>query len=187
MDIKNVLSIVGGLVMVAGFVPYIKAIFRGTAKPSKASWLIWAILDSITLAAMYTEGATNGQIIGSVACAWVVTALSLRYGIPGWSKLDKFCLASAAIGITLWQALSSPLLALGISLTVVFLGSIPTFVSAWKDPSREDKLAWALFWVSCVLSVMAVPNWTMADVAQPMTFLVIESIMMYILFLRPRK
>lgn len=186
MAFKTVLSIVAGVLFIAAFVPYIRAILRGETKPAKASWLIWATLDSITIAGMYAEGTVNGQIIGAVCGAWTVAMLALKYGMPGWTKLDKSCLAGAVLGIVLWRVFSNPVLGITTSLSVVFLGSIPTFSSAWKDPNREDRTAWTVFWLSCVVAVIAVPQWTLADAAQPITFFVTESIMMYILYFRPR-
>jgi hypothetical protein len=37
-----------------------------------------------------------------------------------------------------------------------------------------------------VCAVIAIPHWTLADATQPITFFVIDTIMMYILFIRPR-
>jgi len=183
---KETLSILAGLLFVAAFVPYIRAILRKETKPAKASWLIWASLDTITLAGMFFKDTVNGQILGAVLGAWVVAVLALKYGTPGWTKLDKACLVGAVLGIVLWQVFNDPVFGIVTSLSVVFLGSIPTFTSAWKDPSRENKLAWTIFWVSCVCAVIAIPHRTLADAAQPITFFAIETIMMYILFVRPR-
>lgn len=180
------LSIFAGVLFITGFVPYIRAILRKETKPAKASWAIWAILDSITLAGMFCEHAINGQIVAAVVGAWLIVFLAIKYGTSGWTKLDKFCLVGAVLGIALWQLSSNPVLGILTSLGVVFLGAIPTFVSAWKEPGRENKLAWTMFWVSCVCAVIAVPQWTLADAAQPITFLVIESVMVYILYIHPR-
>lgn len=183
---KEVLQVLAGLLYIAAFVPYIRAILRKETKPAKASWLIWASLDTITLAGMFFNNTVNGQMLGVVLGAWVVALLALKYGTPGWTKLDKFCLGGGVLGIVLWQVFNDPILGIVTSLSVIFLGSFPTFTSAWKDPSRENKLAWTIFWVSCVCAVIAIPHWTLADAIQPITFFVIETIMMYILFIRPR-
>lgn len=192
---KETLSVLAGLLQVAGFFPYVRAILRdrrmpigtpGKMEPSKATWIIWASLDTITLAGMYVKDTVNGQILGAVLGVWVIVVFALKYGAPGWTKLDKFCLGGAVLGIVLWQVFNDPVLGIMTSLSVVFLGSIPTFVSAWKDPNHEDKLAWTISWVACVCAIIAIPHWTLADAAQPITFFAIGSVMMYILYVRPR-
>ena len=176
------IGVISGLIYLFGFVPYAIAVLNNSAKPTKVSWLIWISLDVITLVGMIANKTVNGQIIGIVAGGSFVLILALIKGEPGWSKLDKFCLAGALVGIILWAAFQNPLLGVLSSQAVIFLGSIPTFVSAWKDPSRENKTAWTLWWVSCILAIIAIPQWTLADSVQPVNFLLIESVMMYILF-----
>ncbi|MEK7511465.1 MAG: hypothetical protein AAB575_00400 [Patescibacteria group bacterium] len=191
---QAVFSAIAGLLYLVAFSLYILAVLRdrhlpagtpGKIEPSKATWIIWASLDTITISGMYVEGTVNGQILGAVAGAWIVVVFALKYGTPGWTLLDKLCLSGAVVGIVFWNVFDSPILGVIISLSVVFLGSIPTYVSAWKDPGRENKLAWVIFTISCVCALIAVPQWTLADASQPITFFAVEAVMMYILFVRP--
>ena len=186
MTVKDIFSMLGGICAIAGFVPYIRAILLKQTKPAKATWVIWATLDTITFFGMYSKHALNGQMIGIVTGVWVVVVLALKYGDPGWTKLDKSCYCGAFVGIILWVAFDSPVIGIMISLSIIFLGSIPTFVSAWKDPSKENKLGWAIYWFSCVFTLAALPGWTLEDAAQPIIFFLIETVMIYILFVRPR-
>lgn len=181
---QQMLTITSGVLFVIGFLPYAIAIVRGKTKPAKASWIIWASMDSVLLAGMFAKGAMNGQILGAVLGAWIIVALALKFGTPGWTKLDKFCLVGTVLGVTLWWIFNNPLLGIVINLSVGFIGSMPTIVSAWQDPNREDKLAWTIFWASCVIAVWAIPSWTIADAGQPLTFFTIETVMMYILYFR---
>ena len=186
MNIQGVLSVLAGVLFVAGFFPYIRAILVGTTKPANASWIIWASLDTITICGMAVQHTLNGQIIGAVAGAWIVVALALKYGTRGWTLLDKFCLTGAVLGIILWKIFSSPTLGIITSNSVVFLGSIPTFVSAFKDPTKEDKLGWTIFWLSCICAVVAIPKLTFDDAIQPIVFFFIETTMMFLLYIKPR-
>lgn len=117
--------------------------------------------------------------------AHVVVIFAVKYGAPGWTRLDKFCLVGAIIGIALWKLFSNPTLGIITSNSVVFLGSIPTFVSAYKDSTKEDKVGWTIFWLSCICAVLAIPKLTFDDAVQPITFCSIETIMMYLLYIRP--
>jgi hypothetical protein len=129
---------------------------------------------------MLAKHAVNGQIVGAIIGAWVIVFLALKYGTPGWTRLDKFCLAGAIIGIALWKL--DPAFAIMASNITAFLGSIPTFVSAWNDPGKENRTAWTIFWISCACAIVAIPALTLADTVQPITFFLIESTMMFILY-----
>jgi len=181
---KEIFSVLAGVIFVIGYIPYIISILRKKTKPAKASWIIWLSLDTITIASMFAMNALNGQMIGAVIGAWVIVILALKYGTPGWTLLDKICITGAIFGIVMWQLFDSPLLGILINLAVTFIGSIPTFLSAWEDPGREDKLAWILFLMSCICALIAVPDWNLADAAQPITFFVIEATVVAIIFLR---
>jgi hypothetical protein len=183
---KDVLSVLAGALVIVAFVPYIWAILRKEAQPAKATWIVWAFLDTITFAGMLAKHSMNGQIVGSICGAWTIVLLTLKYGKSGWTLLDKLCLGGAFLGIALWQAFNNPVLGIVTSLSVVFLGSFPTFASAWNDPSKEDRTAWTIFWLSCVVAMFAIPAATLADAAQPTTFFLIETTMVCILYLRPR-
>jgi hypothetical protein len=128
----------------------------------------------------------NGQIVGAITGAWIVVVLALKYGVPGWTKVDKFCLGSVIIGLGLWGVFDNPVISIVVNCGAGLIGSIPTIMTAWKDPSQENKLAWTIFFASCVCAIVAIPHWTPADAAQPITFFTIETIMMYVLWIRPR-
>jgi len=195
-------SVIAGIVFVSGFIPYILAIFgkkivfgkkvirlipTKKTKPAKASWLIWAVLDSLALAGMIVEGTVNGQIVGAVLCASFVFVLALRHGKKGWTLLDKACLASGFLGGVLWVIYMDATPGIIVASAALFIGSFPTFASAWKNPEHEDKIAWTIFWVSCIFAFLGAPKWNVDGLAQPISFFVVESIMMYILYVRARK
>ena len=187
MDIQSILTTTAGVVFVLGFLPYIISIVWGDGKPSKATWITWLVLDSILLVGMYTEDSVNGQIIGATIGAFIIIVLALKYGTPGFTPLEKWCLAGGAIGITLWLTFDAAILGILMSNAVIFIGAVPTMKSAWKNPKNENKVAWTFFWVSCLFALAAIEEWTLAEIAQPVNFTIIETIMMYLLYVRKPK
>ena len=157
---KNIFTILAGVIWVVAFIPYTVSILSHKTKPMKASWIIWLTIDYITFASMAAKHSLNGQMIGVVLGGTIVLILALIYGDRGWTKLDKFCLCGAIIGIILWQIFHDPNFGIMSGVVIGIIGSFPTFVSAWKDPSRENRLAWTLFVTSCVFAIMAIPQWT---------------------------
>jgi len=181
----DALSFISGILFAAGGVLYIIAIVRGK-KPQKVTWLVWSLLDSLTFFGMYSSGAPIGQILSAACVAWITFAFAIKYGTSEWFKTDIVCLGLGILGIVLWQTVDSATWAILAGVSGIIVGAYPTFVSAIQDPSQEDKLGWTLFWLSCIVAVAAVPKWTLDNAAQPLTFLAIESAMMYLLFIRPQ-
>lgn len=179
------LSVLAGLLYLAAFAPYIRAILRQETKPATTSWIIWAILDTILLVGMVVEQTVNGQIAGAVLGSWAVVLLAFRYGSSGWTTLDRICFGGALLAIVLWQLFDDPLVGILTSLLAYSIGFAPTIASALKDARRENTAAWSLFWISSLCSLLAIPVWNVAYAAQPITFFVMNSVMMYILLIHP--
>jgi hypothetical protein len=184
---RNVLATLAAIMYFSGFIPYVVGIVRSGKRPVRSTWFVWALLDSITFFSMLAQHAFNFQIMAAVIGCWTVFLLSLKYGKPGFDRLDAACLAGAALGIGCWAALGDPKLGITMSLAVTFIGSIPTFVSAWKDPRDENLTAWIVITVSCVLTVAAVPSWSFVDATQPIVFLAIGAIVTAVLLARQRR
>ena len=181
---RDTLNIVSGFLFFCGFVPYFWAIIQGKASPSIVSWAIWATLDVILGIVLYNKGAPYQQIAGAAVGASITVILSMRYGTVSCTQLDRYCIGGAISGIALWWVLDNPTLAILVFCATIFLGSIPTLQSARDTPEKENKLAWLIFWISCVLAVAAIDTWTITDTAQKMTFMVVQTIVVCLLYRR---
>lgn len=170
-----------GVLAVIGSLKYIWAILHG-AKPKRVTWFIWGTLNLIILASMWEGGReTNWQIIVFTVNAWTVALLALRYGVPGWNRMDAVCAAGAAISLALLRG--HPQWALGLSLAVTCWGAMPTIMSAWQDPARENLTAWMIGAGSSVLLFVAIP-WTFTAAAQPVTFFLVNASVAGVIFFR---
>jgi hypothetical protein len=200
--LKTTLSIISGIIFLAAFIPYIRAILFQGAKPSKVSWLVWALNDMIALGAMYAASALNFTIVGAVCGAWIVTGLAFRFGETNWRKIDLYCLGGSLAGLAValvFQVLGisfeihvleqtivvkAAKIVLASSMIALLVGSITTFDNAWHEPHEENFTAWAMYLTSCIVSLFAVPMWDFENAAQPITFTVIEAIVVGILLYR---
>jgi hypothetical protein len=182
-DVKEYCSIVAGALYLLGYAPYLWYVVKDRrAKPLWAPWLIFSVVESIALWEMRTKGVDNWQIWGSVIGSWLTLAVTMIYGQPGLKRLDAFCLIGAIAGVIVWQTCGQLLVGLMMSLGAIAIGMIPIFMSAWTDPYAEDKRGWTLFWVSCVFATIAVPKWDLVNAAQPVSFLMTETIVMILLW-----
>lgn len=193
---RELADLAAGLLYIIAFIPYALAIWRtrkmpsgahGKTQPAKASWIVWAILDTVVLIGMYVEKTVNGQIIGAVIGIWVVVFLSLKFGQSGWKKRDKICLGIGITGLIFWKLSDNPELGILFSLIGMFIAAYPTFKEAWRDPSHEDKPTWIIFSVACVFALIAVPKWTIAHAGLPITAFIIDVPITVIIYFRSLK
>lgn len=184
---RGLLNTLSAILMVIGMIPYVIAVCKGTCRPAKVSWCLWLLLDTITFVGMWVKGALNAQITACVIGGWITLLFVLWFGEKKkLTKLDIFIVAGAITGLALWVVMSDPIWAIVIPMIVLFLASYPTFVNAWQDSSNENRVAWTIITLSSVCAVAAIPDWTLANSSQPLSFLIIELIMMWLLWIRPR-
>lgn len=187
---SDIFSTLSGIVFVAAFGPYLRAILRGETKPMIVTWVLWLSLDLIFGFQMYSADTLNWQILGAIVGSSLVIALSVRHGDRAWDGKDVLRLIGSATALLVWLISGSATIGMVVTTTVLVVGAIPTFTSAWNNPELEDKLAWAMFFASCLLQLAAlgpIRGWTLETALQPLSFTFIETVMVMILFVLKRK
>lgn len=176
------LLLLAGAIYLTSFIPYYFGIVRKKVQPSVSSWIVWAMLDTTTAWAMWETRTVNPLILAAAITGWGVVPLSLIYApCWKWTRLDTFCLTAVALSVVILVGQDAASISLAITLSVTAVGSVPTIVNAFNEPGREDRTAWSMQWISCVLTVAAV-EWKVEALMQPLLFLVVESIMVFILW-----
>lgn len=139
-----------------------RAIFYGAWKPSLSTWSIWVTLDALLVAQGYLSGArgTLWQLGIYLAGALIVVALAVRYGERRWSRVDSCCTVGAVVSIAVWLITKSPQIALLCSVGAHFMGALPTVLSGWSSPEREDLTTWGLFLLSTYVNIGAIESWS---------------------------
>lgn len=182
------LSAMGGVFFLVAFIPYNIHLARG-GQSAWVSWFIWVVLDVLTLGAMLAKGTANWQIIAATVGGAITLCFVIARSRTGWkvwkdiSGRDIFCLAGASIGTALWL-FSDASWGIAAFMATLLIGSWPIVQDAWKHPERESFGAWCLFMLSCVFAVMGVKEWSLAEAAQPASFFVIETVIIFTLLTR---
>ncbi|MCX6703817.1 MAG: hypothetical protein NTV02_03995 [Candidatus Zambryskibacteria bacterium] len=179
------MNTLSGVLFFVAFLPYIWAIINYETIPSPVSWAIWASVDTLVLVAMKKERASIGQITGAVAGAWVITTLAIIFGKPTMGSIEWVSIAGAALGVIIWQKTGNAVLAVVCSQLATFVGAFPTFANGYANPSQENPIAWTIWLVSCICALFAIKKWNLAEALQPVTFTVIETVMVVLVVIRP--
>ncbi len=167
---------------------YIRAILRGTTKPSRSSFWIWSLVQVLTVASYAASGGglavalSAGYSVGFL----LIAVLSLSRGEGHWRTLDTLCLFGAVASVAAWWLTRSSEIALILLLVTDGIGFIPTIAKSWRRPQFEDRLAWTLTSIASVTNLFAVQGWTSVDLAYGAYYVAMNGFVTALLWLRPR-
>lgn len=173
------------ILSVVGCLPYIWAIVNHQTVPSPVSWVIWASVDVLALVAMWKKKALNGQIVGAVVAAGLTACFALFFGKPTVGLIEWISIAIALASVILWQVKSDAIYGIVGSQVAIAAGAIPTIVGAYHNPTHENPIAWLIWLSSCICVLFAIKKWDLANALQPLTFTVNNTIMVFLVTIRP--
>jgi hypothetical protein len=152
------LSAVSVLAFIFAAPPYIIDTLRGKTKPERAAWFIWSVLGVIAFVAQLELGATWSLLFTGLDTAGCILAflLSLRYGVGGWTLLDKVALGIAASGVVISLAAHAPIVALGGVILADTSGSFLTIRKTFLMPESETTISWLLVSLGALCSLLLV-------------------------------
>ena len=178
-DFQPLFGMFAGLLSVLAFGPYILGILRRQIQPQRSTWVVWAVLASVSVAAQVASGASHalGFSFVQVGATVLVAALSLAYGTARrFSALDFGVLAGAGLGLLLWSITDTPSYALALSISLSALAALPTVLRSYADPGSESLACWGLLLTASLLAVLAVGPADAAMLAYPVYLLLLYTV-----------
>lgn len=190
---KMAFTVLSSALTAVAALPYIIDIARGRARPRIASWGIWAVAQAVGafsgFAAWQIPGACY-TLFCAAGCAAVVF-LGWRHGSREFGRLDAVCVTLGMEGVVLLAlAAAMPDLmpmswAVGVSVATDFLAYLPTFHHAWRRPSEEPWLPYALFGAAAALTLMAADFRVLTGVIYPLYLFLADSAMVIMIVASP--
>src|ERR1017187_6453042 len=112
---------IAGILALLQIIPYIVSILRGNTKPERATYLIWFIIDAMTISSYIAVGArtTIWAGVAFTISKVIILGLSIKRGMGGFSKFDITCLFLALVGIIIWVSTKNALLTLYFGTVVI--------------------------------------------------------------------
>lgn len=167
MTLPQLLGITSGVLLTAGYLPYIYEVFKKKTIPNRMSWFIWSLSTATILFGVHETGTNEAiwvPIADAVGC-FVIFLLSLRFGVGGSSTTDRISLLVCVMSLVGWWLTGNALLALVLNLCIYVSGYVPTIKKALDDPTSESSTAWMLFFSGVVLNLLTVAIGTDSGIA----------------------
>ncbi len=164
------LALASGALIALSCIPYIRDILLAKTKPQRMTWLIWMVLLTIAFFVQIAKGGTWSLITTGVDWLGVVVIfiLSIKRGMGGATRLDKWALAGAGLGLVLWYLTSEPMYALIITICIDFIAGMLTILKTYKEPGTETFVAYMICGTGGLLGVLSVGKLDLALLLFPL-------------------
>jgi hypothetical protein len=180
------LAVVAGLLTAVCVIPYLRDIYRGTTRPQRVSWLVFAVLSIVAAVSQFMDGAYAGAwLTGGAALGFTLVFLvSIRRGVGGMSFNDALSLIVASCGLGVSLAVQEPF----IAVLAVVVAEVPavslTVQKALRDPKSETASTWLIDGLAGVCALLAVSELSLAQVLYPLHHIVANSCVLAAIVLR---
>lgn len=166
---RETLAVVAAAMTAACVVPYLRDIRRGTTRPQRTSWLVFATLAAVAAISQAAAGSGAGTWLagGSAVGFGAVFVASIRSGVGGFAAPDRAALAVAAAGIVVSFVMARPLVAV-VGVVVAEIGAVALTVrKSLADPDSETRSTWTVDGLAGLLSIVAVDHVTATTLLYP--------------------
>jgi hypothetical protein len=169
IDLLPILGVVAALVAIAGTIPYVRDMLRGTTLPHRGTWLIWSLLSVLVFVSQRADGATWSLVVAGmqVVLNGLVFGFAVYRGVGGVSVADRLMLAIAAGGALGWVIADEPFVATACVVVADLLGLAMMLPKTYRDPESETLATFALASVSGALATASVGAADLALVIYP--------------------
>lgn len=182
--LTSIFGIAAGIFSFSAYLFYIVAILRGTTKPSRSTWFIWAFI-GIILAVSYRASGAEDTIwvaVSEAIAPTVIALLAIKYGVGGTDKIDIIAFAGSLFSLVLWWVFGSPIIALVTNLAIDFFAALPTIKKTRCNPHEEDRFAWTLTQTGNLLNLFAIDKLIFGVLVYPIYTFIIDGVITGILY-----
>ncbi len=179
----EIIGILGGLLAIAGSIPYIINAYKKKITPHQITWGIFTLVDIIAIANQLAAGATNSVwlVVGFALANLTIFVLSLRHGAGGTERLDIVVLCGAVLGVIAWQISGHPIASIIANMVVITLAFAPTYKKGWINPKSETSTIFLLGAIASLLAAISVGRLDYTLLLTPLFTFVIQGALFIVL------
>ncbi len=181
-----VAGVLAGMVSIADTIPYIRDTLRGTTRPHRGTWMIWALLAILACSSQGAGGATWSLIMAATQAVLtsLIVVLALGRGEGGMGAGDALMIAVAGAGVGGWAATDEPIVATGCVVGADLVAAVMMVPKTYRDPGSETLSTFVLASVAGALAAAAVGAPDLALLLYPIYYCVVNGAIALLIYLR---
>lgn len=186
MEYKIIISVIATTLVLVGYLPYIRDIFKRKTVPHMFTWFIWALASGIACALQFAGGAGVGAwaTLAVSIIAVFIFILSVWIGDKDITRLDVLFLLLSMISLVLWLIMSQPVLSVILIVTTDILGFAPTIRKSWNRPHSETLFTYEITTFRHALTIFALQQFNILTLMYPIAWTTANAIFCILLMIR---
>ena len=171
------LGVLAALASVVNAIPYIRDTLRGTTRPHRATWLVWAVLAIVVCTSQRADGASWSLAMAAAQAVLTsaIFVLAIRRGEGGLSLPDVVVTAVALAGVIAWIGADEPMAATAAVVAADLLAAAMMCPKTYRDPRSETLASFALASLGGALAAGAVQTPDLALLLYPLYFCAVNA------------
>jgi len=177
--VKIAASAAATVLALVAYVPYLRDMFRGKAKPHLYTWISIFLVTVIVAYIQLIGGSGIGAIpiILGVGVDVVILHCCFKFGTKDVVFMDKVCLAASIFGVLFYViAQSKPVISLAIVTAAEIIAFIPTFRKTRNEPFSESLPSYYLIMLKLSLILVALQRYNLLTVSYSTLWLLVFTV-----------
>ena len=179
----------GAAIGALGTAVYLRDTLRGTTKPNRVTWLMWAVAPLLAAAVELNEG-VGLRVLPTFMVGFMpllVFAASFHNPAAVWKirRFDYACGVMSAVGTAVWLATRNGVLAISAAILADFLAGVPTMMKSWTHPETETVYSYVGAVISMSILLLTIQDWTFDVAAFPVFIVCIASVEVFLVGVEP--
>jgi hypothetical protein len=172
-----------------GTAVYLRDTLRGTTKPNRVTWLLWAVAPLLAAAVEFDEGvglrALPTFMIGFMPLLVFAASFANRSSVWTIRRFDYACGAVSVVGTLVWLVTRNGVLGISAAIVADFMAGIPTVRKSWTHPETETVHSYVGAVVSMAIVLLTIDEWTFDVAAFPIFIVCMASVMVVLVGFEP--
>ena len=187
MTFPHLLVLFSAGLSIYGSYAYIRDTLKGTSKPNRVSFFLWALAPLIgTSAALYAHADVWATVrIFMSGFMPLLIFLASFINLQSYWKLTAFdylCGAFSVLALVIWGLADSPQLAILFAAIADGFACIPTLRKAWYYPETETGMAYIMSFIAALIVIPAIPVWNIENSAFQIYLLSANTLLMFAVY-----
>jgi hypothetical protein len=182
---QNIIYIAVVIQLIGAF-SYIKGMWKGTTRPNRVSWTIWALAPLIGAWLSWKAGAGLSVLpvfmSGFNPVLVLISSFIIKKGYWKITKFDIVCGALAVCALVLWMITRNFAISIMFAILSDGLAAIPTLVKSWRFPETESAGAYIGGVLANIIGLLIIRTWSFPIYSLGIYFVLINLMLVFCIY-----